>query len=273
MIIAPHPDDAELAAYGLYRQHAERAWILTLTAGEYQKRLDRQYLPFLDPDLKSASRRKGWIRAWNSATTPMLAGLSPERLYMLGYFNDTLGALLETPTIPQPSLGDETLSPADFRGWNPGPLASDERANGPENRGSDLLADLERLLDEIRPSTVVTPHPELDPHPTIERPPRPWRWPCGAPGTGHNACCCMPTTSGASGASREGRPMPPPASGRYSMPSLDWALGRSTVSHSIWKPNARRPWPWTACTTSGTNRVGASPETRHEAPTERAFSP
>ncbi|WP_069384146.1 PIG-L deacetylase family protein [Halomonas caseinilytica] len=165
VIIAPHPDDAELAAYGLYRQHAERAWILTLTAGEYQKRLDRQYLPFLDPDLKSASRRKGWIRAWNSATTPMLAGLSLERLYMLGYFNDTLGALLETPTIPQPSLGDETLSPADFRGWNPGPLASDERANGPENRGSDLLADLERLLDEIRPSTVVTPHPELDPHP------------------------------------------------------------------------------------------------------------
>ncbi|MFM9270159.1 PIG-L deacetylase family protein [Halomonas elongata] len=165
VVIAPHPDDAELAAYGLYRQHAERAWILTLTAGERHKRLDRQYLPFLDPDLQSASRRKGWIRAWNSATTPMLAGLAQQRLYMLGYFNDTLGALLKAPTEHQPSFGDETLTPADFREWNLHPLASDEQTNGAANRGVDLLADLERLLDEIRPSTVVTPHPEIDSHP------------------------------------------------------------------------------------------------------------
>ncbi|WP_181244329.1 PIG-L family deacetylase [Halomonas sp. ND22Bw] len=165
MIIAPHPDDAELAAYGLYRQHAERTWILTLTAGERHKRLDRQYLPFLDHDLKSASRRKGWIRSWNSATTPQLAGVAQDRLYMLGYFNDTLATLLDTPNICAPSLADDALSPADFRRWNARPLASDELPGGPSNRGDDLLADLIGLLDQVRPSTVVVPHPELDPHP------------------------------------------------------------------------------------------------------------
>lgn len=165
LIIAPHPDDAELAAYGLYRQHAERAWIITLTAGERHKRLDRQYVPGLDDDLQSASRRKGLIRSWNSATTPMLAGIPQDRLIMLGYFNDSLQKLLEAPDARLPSLGDDRLTPADFRCWNARPLASDAQEGGPQNRGHDLLADFTRLLDEIRPSTVVTPHPELDPHP------------------------------------------------------------------------------------------------------------
>jgi hypothetical protein len=35
MVIAPHADDAELAAYGLYSQ-ADEAWIVTLTAGEIE---------------------------------------------------------------------------------------------------------------------------------------------------------------------------------------------------------------------------------------------
>jgi hypothetical protein len=35
MVIAPHADDAELAAFGLYSQ-ADEAWIVTLTAGEIE---------------------------------------------------------------------------------------------------------------------------------------------------------------------------------------------------------------------------------------------
>lgn len=165
MIIAPHPDDAELAAFGLYHQHAERTWIITLTAGERHKRLDRQYLPDLDTNLKDASRRKGAIRAWNSATTPMLAGLRPSRLHMLGYFNDTLSDLLKAPEARYPSLVDDSLTPADFRTWNTQALPSDNQEGGPRNCGDDLLKDLKALLSEIRPSTVAVAHPELDPHP------------------------------------------------------------------------------------------------------------
>ncbi|MEQ6888240.1 PIG-L family deacetylase [Halomonas sp. CS7] len=162
LIIAPHPDDAELAAYGLYRQRHDNVWIVTLTAGERQKRLDRQYLPSLDDDTQSASRRKGRIRAWNSATTPLLAGVPAERLIMLGYFNDTLPQLLEAPSLDVPSRGDPTLNPGEFRQWNHYRLGSDP---APANRGEHLLEDLCELLAKIQPDTVVVTHPEIDPHP------------------------------------------------------------------------------------------------------------
>ena len=162
LIVAPHPDDAELAAYGFYRQHNDQVWILTLTAGENQKRLERQYLPHLDNQLAAASRRKGWIRTWNSTTTPLLAGIPLERNIMLGYFNDTLPALLENLKAILPSRVDATLKPCAFRLWNQITLATDPE---PNNSGQDLLRDVIGLLDHIKPHTLVITHPEIDPHP------------------------------------------------------------------------------------------------------------
>lgn len=162
LILAPHPDDAELAAYGLYQRHHYNSWIVTLTAGERQKRLDRQYLPGLDDDSRTASRRKGKIRAWNSATTPLLANVPAERLIMLGYFNDTLHDLLEEPSISVPSYGDSNLRPEEFRTWNLHQLGSDA---APANLGELLLQDLAEILTQVKPTTVIVTHPEIDPHP------------------------------------------------------------------------------------------------------------
>ncbi|WP_208107398.1 MULTISPECIES: PIG-L family deacetylase [Halomonas] len=161
MLIAPHPDDAELAAYGFYRRHYDNVWIITLTAGERQKRLDHQYLPGLDDDIRSASFRKGRIRAWNSVTTPLLANVPAERLIMLGYFNDTLSELLQEPDTHIPSRGDFALTPREFRTWNMHRLSSDAAL---ENRGELLLQDLVELLLYLKPATVVVTHPEIDPH-------------------------------------------------------------------------------------------------------------
>nr|WP_300310966.1 PIG-L family deacetylase [Halomonas sp.] len=162
MIIAPHPDDAELAAFGLYQHYAKNTWIVTLTAGETLKRLDKQYLPQLDDDLGVACRRKGHIRTWNSATTPLLAGVPAEQLVMLGYFNDTLSAMLAEPDKEIPSHGASGISVSDFRRWNHKPLASDQ--SPAINCGNHLLADLTALLDDIRPTTLVVTHPDIDPH-------------------------------------------------------------------------------------------------------------
>lgn len=165
LVLAPHPDDAELAAYGLYQRHAANSWIVTLTAGERQKSLDQQYLPRLDKSVTTASRRKGEIRAWNSATTPLWAGVEAEQLVMLGYFNDTLAALLKSPKqeVNAEWLDDE-VTPAAFRRYNRFPLPSDAHNNRPRNSGDALLKDLTELIERIRPSTVVVTHPEIDPH-------------------------------------------------------------------------------------------------------------
>ncbi|MBY6112786.1 PIG-L family deacetylase [Halomonas sp. DP1Y21-3] len=161
LIIAPHPDDAELAAFGVYSQYPENTWIVTITAGERLKRLDKQYWSGLDVSLEEASHRKGFIRAWNSATTPLLAGVPAERLVMLGYFNDTLTTLYEKPGTVAPSHSVPTLKPDAYRTWNKLSLPTDGQSR---NTGQNLQSDLAALLASIKPKTIITPHPDLDPH-------------------------------------------------------------------------------------------------------------
>lgn len=161
LIIAPHPDDAELAAYGLYRRYSDNVWIVTFTAGETQKRLDRQYIPGLDLEPDSAGRRKGKVRTWNSMTTPLLAGVPFERNIMLGYFNDTLSRMLETPDMIISSTAGEAVCPGDFRTWNRVTLGTDPE---PKNCGEHLIRDLQGLLEYIKPGVLVVTHPEVDPH-------------------------------------------------------------------------------------------------------------
>lgn len=162
LIVAPHADDAELAAYGLYRHHASQCWIVTVSAGEQLQSLQRQYVPGLDRSLTQAAERKGLIRAWNSATTPWLAGVPPERLVMLGYSNMTLQAMMAEPETPIPAPSGMQAAPSRFRCFNRLALPSDGVA---QNRGADLIADLATLITHIRPSTLMVTHPELDPHP------------------------------------------------------------------------------------------------------------
>lgn len=161
LIVAPHPDDAELAAFGVYRQHAEQTWIVTLSAGEHLQRLDRQYIARLDHNIEQAEVRKGVIRSWNSATTPLMAGIPSSRLVMLGYFNMTLSALMQTPDQIVPFPRSSSVSPAEFRKFNTIALPSDGQV---ANRGNDLIQDLVALIEQIKPRSILVTHPELDPH-------------------------------------------------------------------------------------------------------------
>ncbi len=82
MVIAPHADDAELAAFGLYSQ-AREAWIVTLTAGEIETEHYRRM------GLRRNScggALKGRLRAWDSQAVPTWGGVPAERCVQLGYF-------------------------------------------------------------------------------------------------------------------------------------------------------------------------------------------
>ncbi|REG81300.1 PIG-L family deacetylase [Marinomonas pollencensis] len=161
LIIAPHADDAELAAYGLYEKYSEQIWITTINAGQNVQKLDRQYIPNLDDSMDDAVLRKAHIRAWNSMSTPLLAGVKLENLSSLGYFGLTKDSLYKTPNQEQEDHYLPTLSPAISRTWNTLSLPSDDKN---VSSGQSLIDDLVYLLERIKPSTVLVTEPEIDPH-------------------------------------------------------------------------------------------------------------
>lgn len=155
LIIAPHPDDAEIASFGLYSQHPREVFIATITAGQEGARIFASF----EADKERHAYLKGRARAWNSATTPLLANLRAAQLLSLGLFDGTLAQLNARP--------NETLAyghrykPSDFQVFNVEPIIE---VSGIDNRWIDLVDALTRLLDRLQPSVIVTPHPDLDVH-------------------------------------------------------------------------------------------------------------
>jgi LmbE family N-acetylglucosaminyl deacetylase len=157
MVIAPHADDAELAAYGLYSQ-ADETWIVTLTAGE----IEAEHYQQMGLSKVEAARLKGRLRAWDSIAVPRWAGVPQAHCVQLGYFCLQLAAMQASPAQ---SVGSREADLSDtrlFRQLNPFALPGDVDGAPSWN---NLLADLRELLLRARPEVIVLPHPTLDPHP------------------------------------------------------------------------------------------------------------
>lgn len=157
MVIAPHADDAELAAYGLYSQ-AQEAWVVTLTAGEIEAEHYRQ----MGLGKAEAARLKGRLRAWDSIAVPRWAGVAESRCVQLGYFCLQLPAMQAAPDRPAVSREADMADIRPFRQFNPFPLPADQDG---APTWHNLLADLRAVLELARPEVLVLPHPQLDPHP------------------------------------------------------------------------------------------------------------
>ncbi len=157
MVIAPHADDAELAAYGLYSQ-AEETWVVTLTAGE----IEAEHYQAMGLDKAEAARLKGRLRAWDSIAVPRWAGVPESRCVQLGYFCLQLPVMQSAPDQAQGSREADMADIRPFRRFNPFLLPADTDGAPTWN---NLLADLRALLEMARPQVLVMPHPTLDPHP------------------------------------------------------------------------------------------------------------
>jgi len=157
MVIAPHADDAELAAYGLYSQ-ADETWVVTLTAGE----IEAEHYQQMGLAKAEAARLKGRLRAWDSIAVPRWAGVAESRCVQLGYFCLQLPAMQAAPDQPVASREADLADIRVFRRFNPFPLPAD--GDGAPT-WHNLLSDLRALLEMARPEVLVMPHPQLDPHP------------------------------------------------------------------------------------------------------------
>lgn len=156
MVLAPHADDAELAAFGLYSR-SEDVSIVTLTQGE----IEAEDFQRLGLDQAAAARLKGRLRSWDSLTIPLWGGVPAERCVQLGYYCLQLPAMAQAPDKPFGSRESQETDVRSVRRHNPLALPAD--ADG-QPTWRNLVADLTALLEHYRPEVVVTPHPELDPH-------------------------------------------------------------------------------------------------------------
>ena len=157
MVIAPHADDAELAAFGLYSQ-AKEAWIVTLTAGE----IEAEHYQHMGLERAEAARLKGRLRAWDSLAVPRWAGVPEAHCAQLGYFCLQLPAMQAAPDQPIGSREADLSDTRLFRQLNSFALPGDSDGAPTWN---NLLADVRALILRARPEVIVLPHPSLDPHP------------------------------------------------------------------------------------------------------------
>lgn len=156
MVIAPHADDAELAAFSLYSQATE-SWIVTLTAGE----IEAEHYQHMGLPKAEAARLKGRLRAWDSVAVPRWAGVPEAQCVQLGYFCMQLQAMQAAQDQPQASREADLADTRLFRQFNGFALPGD--ADGAPT-WHNLIADLRALLLKARPQVIVLPTPLLDPH-------------------------------------------------------------------------------------------------------------
>jgi len=156
MVLAPHADDAELAAFGLYSQ--SNTYIATITAGETEI---KQYKA-LTKQTASASRLKGRLRALDSLSAARWGNVPAQQHVNLGYFCKQLQHMAQHPDKPIASTLAKITDTRIFRQYNEIVLPSD--SNGAPT-WRNLMADLKHLINQWQPDVIITPHPQIDPHP------------------------------------------------------------------------------------------------------------
>lgn len=154
LILSPHPDDAEIAAFGLYND--VDATIITITAGEsgpaYHSHKDKAARQF----------HKGKVRAYDSISVPLSTGkVSPDKVACLGYFNGMLNKMHKEPSKNFTSKSAKIESIADFRKSFNKNLLND---NDGLCTWNNLVDDLTHLINTTKPSVIVTAHPQMDSH-------------------------------------------------------------------------------------------------------------
>ena len=155
LVLAPHPDDAEIAAFGLYANR--NASVVTVTAGNagaptYEAVFD-------DPgDLYLF---KGRIRVIDSITIPWQGRIPPERTFNMGYFDARLAEMHDKREAVIPEMYRPNADINVYRRENIGSLLP---LRPRESKWGNLVDDTLTLLKKVKPAVIVAPHPQLDTH-------------------------------------------------------------------------------------------------------------
>ncbi|MBI3264089.1 MAG: PIG-L family deacetylase [Acidobacteria bacterium] len=155
LILAPHPDDAEIAAFGLYADR--NATIVTVTSGNAG---DANYADNVKDPAKQYLL-KGYLRAVDSVTVPWQGGIPPSRTANLGYFDARLKTMREKPAEAVPEMYGPNTDVAPYRRANISSLVPNTSRT---NTWNHLVEDLVTILKKVNPNVIVMPFPQLDSH-------------------------------------------------------------------------------------------------------------
>jgi LmbE family N-acetylglucosaminyl deacetylase len=155
LVLAPHPDDAEIAAFGIYA--TSKATVVTVTAGNAGAPTYESV--FEDPG--ELYLFKGRIRLIDSITIPWQGGVPPERAFNMGYFDARLAAMYEKRDEVVPEMYRPNSDINVYRRENIEPLLP---MRPRESKWSHLVDDTLALLKKVKPAVIVAPHPQLDTH-------------------------------------------------------------------------------------------------------------
>jgi LmbE family N-acetylglucosaminyl deacetylase len=144
LVLAPHPDDAEIAAFALYSSHP--AWVVSVTAG----------------DSGAATPAMVEQRVADSLSVPARAGVPREQCINLAFPDGALASMADAPEAPRLLRCESSISRARLRALNAHETFRTARR---ECTWHELVDALGALLDLSQPKVVVTPHPLLDAHP------------------------------------------------------------------------------------------------------------
>lgn len=147
LLCAPHPDDAELAAFGLYCNHVNRTWVVTFTAGE-------RGIGWQAGEPAPAAYDRALRRVRESVELPVAGGVPRSRCQNLLLPDGVLSALLADPARPFSFSYDRVRLAATMGETVPATAT-----------GEAWLNRLRDLLTSVRPQIVVCPDPDCDIHP------------------------------------------------------------------------------------------------------------
>jgi LmbE family N-acetylglucosaminyl deacetylase len=155
LVIAPHPDDAEIAAFGLYADR--QSTIVTLTAGNAGSMNYRAQVA----DPPEHYRLKGYLRAVDSVVVPWQGRIPPDRAYNLGYFDGRLDVMYGDPSATISEVYGPNTDVAPYRRANVGALLPNASRT---NTWNHLVEDIVTVLRKVNPAIIVMPDPRLDSH-------------------------------------------------------------------------------------------------------------
>lgn len=154
MVLAPHPDDAEIAAFGLTRSAAEMAMIVTVTPGDNTLRYEPACGSHADASMLAAR-----VRAFDASVAGLWSGVPVSRSVVLGYPDSKLSEMRKRSAVGAESIHGAFSSPADFR-----PLWLQRERDVKDAKWDELVADLRFLLERHETSVIAAPHPLLESH-------------------------------------------------------------------------------------------------------------